>query len=163
MSMATRLVAFAQAVAADIKALSSGKVNAVSGKGLSTNDYTTLEQTKLAACRTPGFETQVTVSAASGITTCNLGIGATIFELTLTGNMTVAFSNIPDPQPGQSFTFVVRLISGATKYTVAWPTGLTWLNTNGIPGDSPAANKIIEYVFSTTTATTAIARKGASN
>lgn len=162
MSMATKLLALAQALGADFKALSTGKVSTESGKGLSANDYTTLEKTKLAACRPPGYETQVTVATASGITTCNLAL-ATIFELTITGNLSIALTNIPEPQPGQSFTFVIRLISTATKYTITWPTGLTWLNTNGIAGDTPPVGKIIEYVFSTTTSTTALVRKGASN
>lgn len=161
MSMATRLVAFAQAVAADIKALTSGKVSVVAGKGLSTNDYTTEEKDKLASCVPPGYDRQVTIAAAAGLTNCNLSLG-TIFALTLTGNVTISLSNIPALGPGQSYSFVIRLISGATKYTITWPSGLTWLNTNGGVGDTPAAGQIIEYVFSTSDGATALVRKGAS-
>ena len=39
-------------MASDISTLQSGKVDKVQGKGLSTNDYTTAEKNKLAACKT---------------------------------------------------------------------------------------------------------------
>lgn len=155
-----------ESFAAEIKQLFaalSTKVDIVAGKTLSTNDYTTVDKDKLAALRMPGYETQVTVAAATGITTCNLALG-TIFELNMTGNVTIALSNIPVPMPGQSFTFTIRLIQHATtKFSLTWPAGLTFLNTGGLPGDSPAPSKIIEYVVSTTTGTTAYVRKGASN
>lgn len=50
-----RILALASAIAADIKALTAsvaGKVDKVSGKGLSTNDYTSAEKSKLAGLAT---------------------------------------------------------------------------------------------------------------
>lgn len=47
-----KILALAAAIGADIKSLTSGlanKVDKVSGKGLSSNDYTTAEKNKLAA------------------------------------------------------------------------------------------------------------------
>ena len=102
MSLNTRLLAFAQAVAADIKALMtslesaatiddvtpstssvyssdkvqtalSGKVDVVSGKGLSTNDYTTNEQIKLGGMSSVG---STLITAAS-----TMAIGASPTEI----------------------------------------------------------------------------------
>lgn len=162
MSLNSKLASLVQAIGADIKALVTGKVSVVSGKGLSTNDYTTTEQTKLAAVKLPGYETQVTTATAAGAVPLNLSLG-TVFELTLTGATTISLSNSPSTASGQSFTFVVRLIQNATtKHAVTWPSGITWLNTGGVVGDSPALGKIIEYVFSLTAGSTLV-RKGASN
>lgn len=163
MSLLGKVTAVIQAVGADIKALYSGKVDVVSGKGLSANDYTTIEKTKLAALRMPGYETQVTIAAATGSVNLDLSLG-TIYQLTLTGNTTITFSNVPVPAPNQAYSFVVRLITGATKYTITWPSGFTWLNTvSGAAGDTAAVGKMVEYVISTVDGVNAIARKGASN
>ena len=163
MSLLSRLTALAQAFGADYKALATGKVDVVAGKGLSANDYTTTEKTKLAAVKLPGYETQSTIAAATGSVNLNLSV-ATIFQLTLTGNTTITFSNVPAPAPNQAYKFTVRLISGAVKYTITWPSGFTWLNIgSGSTGDTPAPTKMIEYVVSTVDGVTVIVRKGASN
>lgn len=163
MSLLARVTSAFQAVGADIKALYSGKVSVVAGKALSTNDYTTVEKTKLAALRMPGFETQVTIAAATGSVNLDLSLG-TIYALTLTGNTTITLSNVPAPSPNQAFQFTVRLISGSVKYTITWPSGFTWLNIGSSSyGDTAAPNKMVEYVISTVDAVNAIARKGASN
>ncbi|WP_282346475.1 hypothetical protein [Pseudomonas sp. PS01301] len=47
MSLVARVTALAQTIAADIKSLTSGKVDKVGGKGLSTEDYSTSEKNKL--------------------------------------------------------------------------------------------------------------------
>jgi hypothetical protein len=47
-SLVARVTALAQAIAADIKSLTSGKVDKVSGKGLSAEDYSADEKSKLA-------------------------------------------------------------------------------------------------------------------
>lgn len=167
MSLASNVLGFVQAVGADVKTLLTGlatKVDKVTGKGLSTNDYTTTEQTKVAAVNLPGYDNQVTIAASTGAQTLNLE-AAQVFDLTLTGNTVLTLSNIPTPPAGKTFFFIIRLTSGATKYTITWPTGLTytWLGTGGVVGDTPAVGKVIEYVFSTVNGTTAIARKGPSN
>lgn len=163
MSLASRMYDLAVAVATDFKDLTTGKVSVVAGKGLSANDYTTTEKTKLAAVKLPGFETQSTIAAATGSVNLDLSV-ATIFQLTLTGNTTITFSNVPAPAPNQAYQFTVRLISGAVKYTITWPSGLTWLNIGSSSyGDTAAPTKMVEYVISTVDGVTAIARKGASN
>lgn len=163
MSLNTKLVSLVQTIGADIKALFTGKVDVVSGKGLSANDYTTTEKTKLTALRMPGFETQITIATAAGSVNLDLSLG-TIYQLTLTGNTTITLSNVPNPAPNQAFSFVVRLITGATKYSITWPSGFTWLNTTaGAAGETAAAGKMVEFVISTVDGVNAIARKGASN
>lgn len=61
MNLDARIIALAQAIGADIKALISGKVDKVAGKVLSANDYTTNEKTQLAG--TPGAISSAVASA----------------------------------------------------------------------------------------------------
>ena len=107
-----------------------------------------------------GYDNLVVNAAATGTVTLNLA-SATVFDLTLTGNTTIVFSNVPVPS-GQSFCWVVRVAQGGTLRTLAWPT-VTWLTTGGTDPGAPAINKIIEYVFSTQNGTLILARKGAAN
>lgn len=60
MSLETRILALAQAVGADIKALIAGKVDKATGKGLSTNDYSTTEKNKLASLIPTGSNLEIT-------------------------------------------------------------------------------------------------------
>lgn len=134
MSVETGITALAQAVGADIKTLN----------------------TKAATLRATGFDDLVTNAAATGTVTCNLAT-ATYFDLTLTGNTTIAFSNIPVPT-GQVFSWVVSITMGGTLRTLTMPT-VTWLTPTGT-FDTPAVGKVIEYIFSTTNGTTIKGRKG---
>lgn len=101
----------------------------------------------------------VTNAAASGTVTLNLS-AADVFDLTLTGNTALAVNNAPDLS-GETFTIVVRVRQGATAYSLAWFAGITWLATS-TPA-TPTANKIAEYILSTTDGTNWLGRKGASN
>lgn len=134
MSVETGITALAQAVGADIKTLN----------------------TKAATLRATGFDDLVTNATATGTVTCNLAT-ATYFDLTLTGNTTIAFSNIPVPT-GQVFSWVVSITMGGTLRTLTMPT-VTWLTPTGTY-DTPAVGKVIEYIFSTTNGTTIKGRKG---
>lgn len=169
MSLASRVLEYVQAAGADVKSLISGladKVDKVAGKGLSANDYTTTEKDKLAALMPAGREKLVVIAAATGTVTLNLALSNN-FELTLTGNTTIALSNIPTIPAGEVYWFTVRVISGGTKYTLAWattPLVLTWLNTTaGAPGDSALAGKVVEFLMSTSNGTTGYARKASGN
>lgn len=158
MSLIDTITALAQAIGADIKSLTANKVSVVAGKGLSTNDYTTAEKTKLGTTRASGFDDLVTIAAATGTVTLNMSL-ATSFELTLTGNTTIAFSNMPVPS-GQVFSFVVRITQGATLRTVTWPGSVTWLTVGAVKVADPAVNKMVEYVFSTKNGTVIEGGKG---
>lgn len=49
---------------------------------------------------------------------------ATHFYKTLSANLTITFSNDTDAQ-----TIIIKLIQGASAYTVTWPSGVQWANT----------------------------------
>lgn len=104
------------------------------------------------------FDDLLVNAASTGTVTLDVG-AAQVFDLTLSGNTTLAFSNVPVPV-GQSYSWLVRVTQGATARTLAFPT-VTWLTPNGTSPGAPAASKIIEYIFSTQNGTTILARKGA--
>lgn len=161
MSLIAGVTALAQAIGADIKALYSGKVDKVAGKGLSANDYTTTEKNQLAALggAVPGFDNLVVNAAATGTVTLDVS-AATVFDITLSANTTIAFSNVPTPT-NQCFSWVVRIRQASTLRTLTWPT-TSWLTTNGITPATPAVSKVAEYIFTTNNGTTIMGRKGAS-
>lgn len=102
-----------------------------------------------------------TNATATGTVTLNLAT-ADVFNLTLSGNTTVALSNIPTLS-NETFAFVVRVSQGGTAYTLTWFSGITWLTTGGTAPAAPAASKSVEYIFSTTDGTNWTGRKGAAN
>lgn len=104
------------------------------------------------------FDDLLVNAAATGTVTLDVG-AAQVFDLTLSGNTTLAFSNVPVPV-GQSYSWLVRVTQGGTARTLAFPT-VTWITPGGTSPGAPAASKIIEYIFSTQNGTTILARKGA--
>lgn len=136
MTMETAVQALAQAVGADVKTINQ----------------------KVATTRATGYDDLVVNSAATGTVACNLNL-ATVFDLTLTGNATITFSNVPTPT-GQMFSWVVAVTMGGTLRTLAF-TGVTWRTASGT-FKTPAVGKVQEYIFSTTNGTTIIGREGAS-
>jgi hypothetical protein len=158
MSLKTRLDALITAIGADIKALTTGKVAVVAGKGLSTNDYTTSEQSKLSGLSLPGFDKETVNASAGGAVSLQVS-SATVFEYTLTSNLTLSFTSLPS-LTGQSYSFVIRLITGATKFTVTWPGAtIQWINTGGAAGETAAVGKMVEFVFTYKGSNTYIARR----
>lgn len=103
----------------------------------------------------------VTNATATGTVTLNCSLGD-LFDLTLTGNTTVALSNLPTLS-GETFTFKIGASQGGTAYTLTWFGTITWLTTGGTAPAAPAANKTIEYILSTKDGANFIGRKGASN
>jgi hypothetical protein len=99
-------------------------------------------------------------SSASGAVTLDLSTKS-IFELTLTGDTTVGLSGIP-ALSGETLYFVVRVTQGSTAYLLNWFSTITWLTIGGTAPAAPAANKTIEYIFSSTTSGSFLGRKGAS-
>ena len=97
-------------------------------------------------------------ATATGTVTLDFA-AASIFDLTLTGNTTLAVSNATVPA-GYSRSVVVRVIQGATPFTLAWWSGITWL-ASSTPA-APGANKVVEYVMSYSDAGW-IGRVGAKN
>jgi hypothetical protein len=143
----------------ELTRLGTAKVDVVAGKGLSTNDYTTVEKTKLGTTRAAGFDDYFVNATATGTVTMNLST-ATYFDLTLTGNTTLAFSNVPTPV-NQIFSWVVKVTMGGTLRTWTFPT-VTWYTAGGVAPTAPAVGKTVELIFSTTNGTTIVGRVGPS-
>lgn len=100
-------------------------------------------------------------AASTGTVTLSL-TDYTVFDLTLSGNTTLALSNIPTLS-SELLTFVIRLTCGATAYSITWFSGITWLVSGGTAPSAPLASKIAEFVITTQNGTTFIGRKGPSN
>lgn len=115
--------------------------------------------TKLGPTRAAGYDDLFVNATATGTQTLNLAT-ATVFDLTLTGNTTIAFSNVPTPT-NQIFSWVVRITMGGTLRTLTWPT-TTWFTNGGTTPTAPAVGKVVEYIFSTQNGTTIIGRVGSA-
>lgn len=100
------------------------------------------------------------VPAASGVVTLDLSL-ASVFNLTLSGNTTLALSNVPALN-GETLSIVIVVSQGATPYTLTWFNTMAWRTTGGVAAPAPAANKTIEYVITSIAAGNYIGRKGAS-
>lgn len=112
------------------------------------------------ALQLPGIiEDTSKLTAATGAVNLNVST-ASVFDLTLSGNITISFSGV---STGGTTAFVVRIRQGSTARTVTWPTGITWLTSTGTAPVAPAANKIREYVLSTEDGVTWLGRGGAGN
>ena len=97
---------------------------------------------------------------ATGVVQLDLS-AASVFELTLTGNVSLSIQNAP-ALSGETISFIVRISQGATAYSVTMFNTIVWLTINGAAPAAPAANKTIEYVFTSTTSGTYFGRKGAA-
>jgi len=104
-----------------------------------------------------GTDKQYTADA-TGAVTLDLA-SASIFDLTLTGNVTLTVSNAV-VTAGETRSVVVRIRQGATARTLTWWSGITWLAST-TPA-TPAVNKIKEYVLSYD-GSSWLGREGASN
>ena len=82
------------------------------------------------------------------------------FNLLLTGATTLTLTGIPTLTNSEYTGFVVNVKQGATPYSLTWFANITWLTTNGLAPNAPAANKTREYVFTTVDGTNFIGRAG---
>ena len=82
------------------------------------------------------------------------------FNLFLGGTTTLTLTGVPSLTNGEYVGFVVNVGQGATPYALTWFNNITWLTTNGLAPNAPAANKTREYVFTTVDGTNFIGRAG---
>ena len=82
------------------------------------------------------------------------------FNLLLTGATTLTLAGIPTLTNSEYTGFVVNVKQGATPYSLTWFANITWLTTDGLAPDAPAANKSREYVFTTANGTDFVGRVG---
>lgn len=96
----------------------------------------------VALANSGGQETVSTVASATGATTLNLANG-NIFDVTLTGNVTFAFSGAT---AGKACSFSLYLRQNATgSNMVTWPASLKW--SGGAPTLTTTANAVDILVF----------------
>lgn len=105
------------------------------------------------------FDDLLVNGAATGTLSLNVGT-AQVFNLTLSGNTTINFTNVPVPV-GQSYAWLVRVTQGGTARTLTFNGVTTWLTPSNANPGAPLAGKVIEYIFSTENGTTILGRKGA--
>ena len=82
------------------------------------------------------------------------------FNLFLGGTTTLTLTGVPSLANSEYVGFVVKVGQGATPYSLTWFNNITWLTTNGLAPNAPAANKTREYVFTTVDGTNFIGRAG---
>ena len=82
------------------------------------------------------------------------------FNLSLGGATTLTLTGVPSLTNSEYVGFVVNVGQGATPYSLTWFNNITWLTTNGLAPNAPAANKSREYVFTTVDGTNFIGRAG---
>lgn len=102
----------------------------------------------------------LTNTAATGTVTLDLSL-YNVFDLTLTGNTTLAFSNAP-ALSGEIYLVVVTVRQGTTAYTLAQPSGVAPITTGGVAVATPGASKQKDYIYSTKNGTAWELREGAS-
>lgn len=102
----------------------------------------------------------VTNATATGTVTLDLSQGST-FDLTLSGNTTLALSNVP-VLTNETLNIFISVTQGTTAYSLTWFGGITWITAGSIAPAAPAANKINEYIITTKAPGVYKGRKGAS-
>ena len=108
----------------------------------------------------PKYIDKITTANATGTYTLGLN-NSTVFDLTLTGNATLAFSNVPSLS-GELLTVVVTIRQGATARTLTLPSNVTFITSGGLPILTPPANRLQDYIFTTKNGANWEVRSGAS-
>ncbi|MDA8976444.1 hypothetical protein N9F73_00555 [bacterium] len=96
-------------------------------------------------------ETYATGSSSSNVLTLNLETG-NVFQTTLTENITTLTLSNP-PASGTAYGFVLRIVQGASGFTVTWPSSIKW-SGGFAPVVSTGSGDIDVYGFFTTDAGT---------
>ena len=131
---------------------------AFSGATLGANTFT--GQQNAPSFASPLFKGKVAnLTVGPGAQSLNLSTND-YFNLLLNGATTLTLTGVPSLTNSEYFGFVVKVGQGATPYTLTWFNNITWLTTNGLAPNAPAANKTREYVFTTVDGTNFIGRAG---
>ena len=131
---------------------------AFSGATLGANTFT--GQQYAPSFASPLFKGKVAnLSVGPGTQSLNLSTHD-YFNLFLNGATTLTLTGVPSLTNSEYVGFVVNVRQGATPYALTWFNNITWLTTNGLAPNAPAANKTREYVFTTVDGTNFIGRAG---
>ena len=131
---------------------------AFSGATLGANTFT--GQQYAPSFASPLFKGKVAnLTVGPGAQALNLSTND-YFDLFLNGTTTLTLTGVPSLTNSEYVGFVVKVGQGATPYALTWFNNITWLTTNGLAPNAPAANKTREYVFTTVDGTNFIGRAG---
>ena len=131
---------------------------AFSGATLGANTFT--GQQYAPSFASPLFKGKVAnLSVGPGAQSLNLSTHD-YYNLFLNGDTTLTLTGVPSLTDSEYVGFVVKVGQGATPYSLTWFGNITWLTTNGLAPNAPAANKTREYVFTTVDGTNFIGRAG---
>lgn len=93
------------------------------------------------------FVDNTNTSSTNGITPTILSVSDySVFDVTLDTNVSFQFNNTTRTGT-ESISFVVRIRQDSVQRTVTWPMGIQWLTPGGAIPATPAAGKIVEYIF----------------
>lgn len=87
--------------------------------------------------------TVVNPEVVAGVLTLDLDLG-NFFHRVMTGNTTVAFSNVP---ASGDFVGIILEITGVTGGTLSWPASVKW--PNGLPPSNPGNGEVNFYTLFT--------------
>lgn len=107
------------------------------------------------------MEKTAVIPTASGSTALNLS-AASLFDITLSANTTLTISS-PPVFLDETLAIVVRITQGATARTLTWFPNISWLTVAGAAPSAPGANRIVEYILTTTDGVNWIGRRGSAN
>ena len=82
------------------------------------------------------------------------------FNLLLNGATTLTLTGVPSLINSEYVGFIVKVGQGATPDSLTWFGNITWLTTDGLAPNAPAAGKSREYLFTTVDGTNFIGRAG---
>ena len=82
------------------------------------------------------------------------------FNLLLDGDTTLTLTGVPSLTNSEYIGFVVNISQDIMPFSLTWFNNITWLTTNGLAPNAPAAEKSREYVFTTVDGTNFIGRAG---
>ncbi|WP_346829443.1 hypothetical protein ABDX87_20030 [Pseudomonas abietaniphila] len=122
-------------------------VTGLSRKPLTTGESNSTQREWSDTLSIPKYLDKSITASASAAQALDLSLYS-IFDYGLTVNTTFSISNIPS-LAGETITIVVRIRQGSTPRTITWFGGITWLTPGGIAPQTPAANQVVEYIFST--------------
>lgn len=107
------------------------------------------------------MEKTAVIPSASGPTALNLS-AASLFDITLSANTTLTISS-PPVFLDETLAIVIRITQGATARTLTWFPNISWLTVAGAAPSAPGANRIVEYILTTTDGVNWIGRRGSAN
>lgn len=122
-------------------------VTGIARKPLTTGEASSTAREWSDTLSIPKYIDKIVYGDRTGAVNLNCNDGS-VFDFSLTGNITLALQN-PPTLSGESLTLIVRIRQNASPKTITWFSGITWLTPGGAVPATPSASQIIEYILST--------------